>query len=181
MLKVAITGNIASGKSVVENFLSSKGFKVYDTDKIAHCILEKSEAVKNEFGTTNRKEIAKVVFSDCNKMKILESIIHPEVKKEIQKIFTSNEEIVFISIPQLFEVGYETLFDKIIIVTTSTELRLSRLMARNNLTEEEALKRINAQISDLEKIPKSDFVIYNNSDLSSLETQLSEILSILVG
>ena len=87
MIKVAIVGNIASGKSTVEMFLQEKGFKVYDTDIIAHEILATSDDVQKEFGTFDRKKIAKIVFSDSSKLKILESIIHPKVKKELHNAF----------------------------------------------------------------------------------------------
>ena len=64
MLKFAITGNIASGKSTVEKIIEANGFKVYDTDKIAHDILDNSVEVKNVFATTDRKELAKIVFNN---------------------------------------------------------------------------------------------------------------------
>ena len=114
MLKIAITGNIASGKSTVEKIIENNGYKVYDTDKIAHKILENSDEVKKAFKTVDRKEIAKIVFSSPEKLKLLESIIHPKVKEEILKIFNREEKLVFISIPQLFESGFDTLFNKII-------------------------------------------------------------------
>ena len=111
MLKIAITGNIASGKTTVENIIKKAGYVVFDTDKIAHEILANSTEVKNTFGTDNRKEIAKIVFSDSNKLKILESIIHPLVKKKLEEIFLLEYSIVFISVPQLFEAKFDKMFD----------------------------------------------------------------------
>ena len=179
MIKIAITGNIASGKSTVERIFEELGFDVYDTDKIAHKILENSEEVKGAFGTVDRKEIAKIVFSNPEKLKLLESIIHPKVKEELLKIFNHNEKVVFISVPQLFESGFDILFDKIIFVTADENLRKERLIKRNSLTPEEAQKRIDAQKED-GKIAKSDFVIENNLDLEKLKSQVEDILSILV-
>ena len=179
MLKVAITGNIASGKSVVEKILESKGYKIYDTDKIAHEILENSFEVKQVFGTTDRKKIAEVVFSDSEKLKLLESIIHPMVEEELNKIFLNDLEIVFISVPQLFETGFDKFFDMIIYVTADKQTRLERLMKRNSFSEEEAIKRINAQKED-GKLEKSNFVIKNDLDLLTLESEVEKILSILV-
>ena len=179
MLKIAITGNIASGKSTVEKIIEDNGYKVYDTDKIAHKILENSEEIKKAFGTIDRKEIAKIVFSNPEKLKLLESIIHPKVKEELLKIFNHNEKVVFISVPQLFESGFDILFDKIIFVTADENLRKERLIKRNSLTLEEAQKRIDAQKED-GKIAKSDFVIENNLDLEKLKSQVEDILSILV-
>ena len=177
MLKIAITGNIASGKSAVENHLQKLGYKVFDTDKITHQILETTPEVKKTFGTTDRKEIAKIVFSNPEKLKVLETIIHPKVKEEILKIFKLDEKIVFISVPQLFESGFNNLFDKVIFISANENIRLERLMKRNNFSEEEALKRISAQIKEEEKIPKCDFVIQNNSDIQHLEAEINKTLS----
>ena len=150
MGRIAIVGNIASGKSSVEKILEEKGYTVFDTDKIAHKILENNPEVEKLFGTTDRKVLGNIVFNNPEKMKELENIIHPLVKEEILKIKDG-----FISIPQLFEAGYESLFDKVIFVSASEELRLERLMKRNNLSKEEAAKRIKAQLPEEEKIKKS--------------------------
>ena len=126
------------------------------------------------------KKIAEVVFSDSEKLKLLESIIHPMVEDELNKIFSNDLEVVFISVPQLFETGFDNLFDKVIYVTADRQIRLERLMKRNSLNEEEALKRINTQ-NEAGKVEKSDFVIVNNSDLEKLDSEVEKILSILVG
>ena len=179
MLKVAIVGNIASGKSTVEKIIEDKGFKVYDTDKIAHDILANSSEVIEEFGTNNRKEIAKIVFSEPTRLKKLESIIHPLVKDELLNIFAKDDNIVFVSVPQLFEAGFESLFDKIIYITADENIRKERLIKRNFFTAEEAQNRINAQ-AEAGKKEKSDFVIENNSTIKSLNEQITNILSILI-
>ena len=179
MLKIAIVGNIASGKSTVEKIIETNGYKVYDTDKIAHEILASKEEVLKAFGTNNRNELAKIVFSSPEKLKLLESIVHPEVKNELLKIFTSEENIVFISVPQLFEAGFENMFDKIIYITADRSIRKERLIKRNSYTPEEAQKRINAQ-SESNKKEKSDFIIENNDSLGDLQNQVLEILSILI-
>lgn len=180
MLKIAIVGNIASGKSTVEKILIEQGYSVYDADKIAHNILAKSEKIKEVFGTIDRKEIAKIVFADVNKLKLLESIIHPEVKKSFQEIFESDLNVVFISVPQLFEAGFESLFDKVIYITADEHIRKERLIKRNSYSLEEAQRRIDAQI-EIGKKEKSDFVIENNSSIEDLTTQVLEMLSVLVG
>lgn len=173
MAKIAIVGNIASGKSTVEKILKDKGFKVYDTDKIAHEILEEN---KNLFpqaiigGKIDRRILANIVFNDKEQLKYLESIIHPKVKEFIENI--DDTETVFVSVPQLFEAGMEKLFDKILFISAPVETRLERLMKRNNLTKEEALVRINAQISEEEKISKSDFVVVNDTTEEELKLQI---------
>ena len=185
MIKIAITGNIASGKSSVEKLLIAKGFKVYDTDKIAHDILDKSQEVKEIFKDfdilegekIDRTKLGNVVFSDKAMLKQLEDIIHPLVKERLIEIFKEDDFIVFVSVPQLFEASLEKLFDKIVFITAPEELRLERLIQRNGLSKEDALKRINTQIKDELKIPKCDYVIQNNADLTLLERQVNGLLA----
>ncbi len=180
MLKAAITGNIASGKSQIERLISEK-YPVYDTDKIAHKILDNLK----EFygydvfinGKIDRKKLGELVFSNPDLKKKLEEIIHPQVKREILKIFEQNLPYVFISVPLLFETGFDRLFDKIIFVSADSSIRLERLMKRNNFSESEALLRINSQAGEEEKIQKSDFVIYNNSSLNELERQVAIVIN----
>lgn len=179
MIKVAIVGNIASGKSTLEQILKDKGFEVYDADKISHQILSNSKEILEHFGTIDRKKIAEIVFSDKKKLELLESIIHPKVKEELLKIFNSGSELIFVSVPQLFESKMETLFDKIIYITSDINIRKQRLMARNSLTEQEAEKRINAQ-SEENKAKLSDFVIENNSTIENLKLQLESILETIL-
>ena len=184
MLKVAITGNIASGKSQVERYLADT-YHVYDTDKIAHKILDE---IKDFYGydvftngKIDRKKLGRLVFSDPELKKKLEMIIHPQVKEILNNIFEKhkNDKFVFVSVPLLFEAGFDGMFDKIILVTTNEKTRLERLMKRDNLTKEEALSRIKSQISEKEKIKKSDFIIENSSNFHNLENQTDQILALL--
>lgn len=191
MIKVAVTGNIASGKSCVEEYIKQSGYKVIDADKINHEILSYDEniirKIKNLFtgydilsneGNLSREKIGKIVFSDKEKMKQLENILYKEISKRINRFFEENksESIVFVSAAMLFESGFYKDYDKIIFVSASSDIRKKRLIERNNYTEEYAQKRISAQECEEEKIKKSDFVIENNTDLCELKNKTLEVL-----
>lgn len=182
MKKIAITGNIASGKSQAEKLFFEMGYPVYDSDDIAHAILEEM----TEFygydvfinGKIDRKKLGSLVFSNPDARKNLESIIHPQVKKKILEIFQKHisDKLVFVSVPLLYEAGFNTMFDKILLIAVDETLQLSRLMQRNNLTKEEALCRMNSQMPQKEKIKAADYVIYNNSSIKDLNIQLYEFI-----
>ncbi len=187
MTKIAIVGNIAAGKSCVEDLLRQKGFEVYDTDRFAHQILQTSNEIKTAFKNYDifdssenicRKKLGKLVFENPNLKTKLEEIIHPQIKEMIKNINSNN--IVFISVPLLFEAKMENLFDYILFISADEQIRLQRLMKRNQLTKEEALLRIEAQQTEQEKISKSDFVIYNNFSKEKLNKQLEIILNQLI-
>ncbi|MCR4881079.1 MAG: dephospho-CoA kinase [bacterium] len=191
MKKIGLTGNIASGKTTVENMLIDSGYKVIDADHICHeaiCnnaeIIEKiknifeGKDITDEAGSLSRKKIGKIVFESDTERKKLESIIHPHVINKIEKFFISNSEndIVFASVPLLFEIKLEKMFDKIIFVSATQAIRLERLMKRNNFTKEEALQRISAQNTEDDKIKKSDFVIFNNGTVDELSKNVNDII-----
>ncbi len=178
MTRIALTGNIASGKSAVSKILEKQGHKVLDTDDVAHKLLtvankELFEAFKDydvfEDGEFSRVKLGKLVFSDTNLRKKLEAIMHPMIAKEIEKFDG------IVAIPLLFEAKMEKLFDKIIMVYADDEIRLKRLIKRNNLTADEAQARINSQMPQDEKVPLCDYVIYNNSTFEDLKSAVEEI------
>lgn len=190
MIKVAITGNIAAGKSVAENYIKEKGYPVFDTDKLCHDILSTcKEDIKKLFSgydiveneVISRKKLGNWVFTNPELKKKLEDFIYPHLKEKIIKIMSDyrKENLVFVSIPLLYEVGWEDLFDKIIFVKADDDVRLTRLMKRNGYTKNEALQRIRAQKPQDEKIKKSDFIICNNDDIMSLQKQADEIIILL--
>ncbi len=191
MIKIAITGNIASGKSQVEKELMSLGYKVADTDKINHFILSSDiEVIKeikeafeeddilDENGKISREKLGKIVFSVGWKKIKLEKILHARINERLETFYQENsqEHIVFVSIPLLFETNQENKFDKIIFISADEDIRLERLIKRNGYDRKYAKIRIASQDKEKNKIEKSDYVIYNNSDLTNLKKQIKDVL-----
>lgn len=191
MLKIGLTGNIASGKSIVQSYIEKKGIPVIDADWICHRLMDDNETVIEqvkqlfpnqdiflEDGKLGRHKIGLIVFSDPEKMEALEDILHPLVEEKIKEFFEehSNEEIVVASVPLLFEENMQNLFDRAILVCADKKIRLQRLMTRRGYPLEHALERINAQVSQEEKRNLADFIIENNNNLIELETQIEKTL-----
>lgn len=189
MLKVALVGNIASGKSTVEKALQTSGYVVLDTDKVCHELLTCDEVSKEfssfdvfENGIISREKLGKLVFANVELKKRLEDILYPMVRLRIAEFFEqyNTESLVFVAIPLLFEAGMVNLFDKIVFVYCDDDIRLKRLTARNNYTEEYAKIRMGAQQSQDEKIKKSDYVIYNNSTIEALDRCVDSVVNELL-
>ena len=189
MIKITITGSIASGKSLVEEIFREKGANTLDTDKVTHELLEKNKEViskvcelckpvevLNKTGSIDRKKVGEVVFSNKEKLKQLEAIIHPEVKKVVEEFFKSNQDMAVVSVPLLYEAGMESMFDYVILVTADENIRLQRLVKTRNLTEETALIRIKSQNFGQEKLKKANFVIENNASIERLRSEIENII-----
>ena len=182
MLKIAITGNIASGKSLFENFLKERGYKVLCLDCVTHFLYENStvlqEFLLKKFNTKTRKEIADIVFQDVVQKKELEDFIYPLILNEMNAFFAAHkdEPVVFVSAALLFEAGFDKYFDKTLLITTDKNIRLQRLMKRNGLTETEALSRINSQMREEVKKELSDYVIDNSLYIGALELKADDFI-----
>lgn len=190
MLKVAITGNIASGKSAVEKILKEMDYPFLDTDKVAHKILEENAQIPESFrefdilnndGTISREKLGKIVFADKTQLKKLESIIHPLVKSEISAFFEQNKQrnLAFVGIPQLFESNMQELFDRIVLIYCKDKIRLERLLQRNNYSVEYAKTRLNAQIPQDKKKELCDYIVNNSGTLDDLSLNVRNLLKVL--
>ena len=190
MKKIAIVGNIASGKSLVEKFLREEGYKTLDTDEITHSLLLNNNSVIQAFkdfdileeNQISRKKLGQIVFSNPKMKQVLENILHPQIKNEINKFFNLNqdEKAAFVSVPLLFEAGMENMFETIIFIEADDDLRLERLIKRNGFTPEDAKNRMYAQMPQEEKIKKSDYVLTNSSTMEELKKQVQNCLKIIL-
>lgn len=186
---LGLTGGIAMGKSTISNFLRDKGIPIVDADEIAHAVLEfkavKVQLVKafgtpilNEQKQVDRKQLGKIVFGESKKLGELNQIVQPVIRQEIirqLKSFTT-EPVVVLDAPVLFEQGYETLVDCIMVVSTTPAEQLRRLMERDHLTREDAQKRIDAQMAIEIKQKKADVTIDSSGSIEATQKQVIEWL-----
>lgn len=186
---IGITGSIACGKSTISNYLKSKGYIVIDADKIGHEALD-DDYVKEKlilaFGNEilednkiNRQKLGELVFGNSSNLNVLNSIIHPEIRKKIlEKIDKNNDkELIFIDVALLFEAKFDDLVDKIIVVYVDKNTQLTRLMKRNSISKKEALSRIVSQMSPIEKAKLGDYTVNNNFDVINTYEQVDKVLS----
>jgi len=178
MLSVGLTGGIACGKSTVAEMLVRRGAHLIDLDKLAHEVEEPEKPAWKEitqaFGAEilaankkiDRNKLARIVFADREKLKILNNIVHPRVLEEwcgrLKAIEIADERAIVLSdIPLLYEEKLQHLFDLTLLVLISPAEQVSRLMARNCLTQDEAQKRLESQMPIGEKRKLADIVIEN--------------------
>ncbi len=188
---VGLTGGIGSGKSTVLNMFESLGIAIYVADIEAKKIMNTSVVVKEKIiallgkeaykgGKLNRTYIASIVFKESEKLKALNAIVHPEVKKHF-RLYSKNIEAPYLVYENaiLFESKAEALCDSVILVTAPIEKRIDRVTHRDNTTREAVLSRINNQMTDAEKELKSDYII-ENVDLEVTKKEVLRIHEILV-
>ena len=188
--KIGLTGGIGSGKSTIAEHFKSKGIPVYIADTEARLIMQDAkvvEAIKNAFGTAVyennqlvREKLASIVFNNPEKLQVLNAIVHPAVRLHFENWLLTQKEHPFIIYESaiLFETGSYKDFDAIITVTAPKEIRIERVIKRDNTTAEQVFERMKAQWTDEQRIEKSDFVI-ENSILSLSLIKTDEILKIL--
>jgi dephospho-CoA kinase len=194
---IAITGGIGSGKSVVTKLFEKWGAKTVDADILARQVVEPgtegfnrvvehfSEDMVLADGSLNRPRLASIIFSDPEKKKLLESLLHPLIRdlwlKNLEQLKKLGAPIIAYIVPLFFESTAEMKeIEKVVLISAPEETRITRIMARDLFPRNIAEQRIKAQLPDSVKIPKSDFVIKNDSSLESLESQAQQVFQNLV-
>jgi len=181
----ALTGSIATGKSTVAKFFTLFGFTVIDADRIAHEILEKQqESIGQLFGKNlivedkvDRKALGRIIFSDKQKRKKLEALLHPLIFDEIKRLSIEEEKLqkpYFVDIPLFFE-NERYPIEKSLVVYTPKYIQLKRLVLRDGYNEEEALQRIETQIDVEEKRKRATYIIDNTDDLMALKHECMRV------
>lgn len=191
MKRIALTGGIASGKSTVAGLLTDCGVPVVDADRLARQVVapgsEGLAAVVAAFGPDvldaggglDRAKMGRMVFSDSQNRKKLESILHPRIAAAgvaaMRELEEAGHPLSVYEAALIFENGLEDAFDATLLVTASKEHQMHRLQARDGLTESEALQRIEAQMPLREKEQKAAYVLRNEGSLQQLEQDLKAI------
>lgn len=183
---IAITGAIASGKSLASNWFRSQGCQVISTDEIAHLILNDpdiSRQMRDHFGDgicldgkLDRKLLGMLIFREAKHRLWLNRLIHPLVFREMDRIIRNTEEdYLFFEVPLLFESGLEQCFDLVVNIDAREEMLISRIMARERISESEARLRLATQLAPAQKARQADVNLNNNGSVEELESQLREL------
>jgi dephospho-CoA kinase len=193
MLRVGLTGGIASGKSTVANELARRGAVIIDADELAREVVEPGTpgfaAVVRRFGEgvlrderLDRAALARIVFADPQARRDLERIIHPEVRRRAaeREGALPHTAVVVHVIPLLVETGKESDFDLCVVVDVDRQTQLARLMARGPMSREEAESRIAAQATREQRLAAADIVIPNVGTLTDLTEQVDDLWSDLI-
>ena len=197
MLRIGLTGGIGTGKSTASKIFKELGAYIFDADKEAKEILQSNETIKSEliseFGTdimsgdgiVDNNKLARVAFQDQDRQLKLNTIVHPYVFKEIDNCFdreleNGKNDIFIVDAALIYESGADTHMDYVIVITTLIKTRMERALAKEILSREEILKRIDLQWKEEEKTALADFVIHNDGTEEELRNTINNIYSELV-
>lgn len=182
-MKIALTGGIGSGKSYVCKLLRERGMEIFDCDSAAKFLMRNSDSLKSALkkaigddaylpdGTLNKAYISRFLLESESNSNIINSIVHPAVAEHFL-----NSGLDWMECAILFESGFDRLVDKVVCVTAPLEIRIQRVMKRDNISRSQALEWINKQMPQEEIIIRSDFCI-NNDGSNSLANQIDSLLN----
>jgi dephospho-CoA kinase len=189
MLKVGLTGGIGSGKSEVSRRLADHGAVVIDADKIAREVVEPGTSglalivdafgrgVLRDDGSLDREKLGRIVFADAGELGRLNAIVHPRVGERVallQREAPAGAVVVY-DVPLLAENNLAPMYDVVIVVDASDEVRLARLTGPRGMTEEDARARIDAQATREDRLKIADIVIPNDGDLGELDARVADV------
>ena len=197
MLKVGLTGGIASGKSAVCEAFARLGARVIDTDEIAREVVRAGGSawrkLREAFGTAffqpdgalDRQRLRRLVFADSEKRSQLNSIVHPEVIKEVKKrseqiATTDPDAVILVDAPLLLEVAATERFDRVVVVYVDEKIQRNRLTRRDGLSKEEARQALSAQMDLRQKAEEAHYVIDNSGSIEETEAQVQRVWQELV-
>ena len=189
---VGLTGGISSGKSTVSSYLKQLKIPVIDADEVARKVVEPNiqgareirktfgSDVFEEDGSLNRQKLGALIFSNAENRQKLDDLLQPLIKimilDEIEEYRQKGETMIVLDLPLLFEKHYEKLCEEIIVVYVPRELQLERLMKRNQYTKQEALSRIDSQLSIEEKRKRATVLLDNQGTVQQLYQQVEQWL-----
>lgn len=187
---IGITGGIASGKTIASDYVKKLGYPVVDADLLSREIMAPGSLVLaqvqetfgnevvNRDGSLNRKALAEKIFQDDDARRRLDGMTHPAIRALAEARFAqlADEEIIFFVVPLLYESGMDELCDEIWLVHADESLRKRRLSMRDGIDENYAQNKINAQMTEQERLNKGVRVLYNDGDLSHLYDQIESFL-----
>jgi dephospho-CoA kinase len=192
VLRIALTGGIATGKSYVARLLASAGIALIDADVLARQELAPGSpglaAVRTRFGddvigadgTLDRARLAEIIFRDEVARRDLEAIVHPAVIRSIDEFFKRtcgpDTPMAVADIPLLYETGRENYFDRVIVVACPPEMQITRVMARDHITREAAESRVAAQLPIDEKVRRAHYVIRTDGSFAETDRQVAETI-----
>jgi dephospho-CoA kinase len=190
---IGLTGGIASGKSLVSQILAGLGMTVIDADDVSHELMAKDKAVKQKVvetfgagvltagGDVDRGKLGGIVFRDPGTRKDLERIMHPRILAQLRKRAQESSADVVLEIPLLIEQGGHERVDLVVVVYTTRERQVQRLMGRDGITREEAIRRIDAQLPLAEKVSYAHYVIDNSGTVEETEDQVTRFYKLIRG
>jgi dephospho-CoA kinase len=189
IVRVGLTGGIASGKSTMADELARRGAVVIDADRLAREVVEPDTAelaaIADRFpgtvvdGRLDRAAMAAIVFADPRARRDLERIVHPAVRRraaELEQAAPPGSVVVHV-IPLLVETGQQADFDLVVVVDVDPDVQLSRLLARDGMTRAEAEARMAAQASRERRLAAADVVIDNSGPVTQLKDQIDDLWS----
>lgn len=192
LIKIGVTGGVGSGKSLVCRRLQESGIPVASADQLARQAVEPHTRAHKQIvkrfgkdilsadGTIDRPRLRQIITQDEIARKDLESYVHPEVGVQMQEHFRSAAAqgawLAAVEVPLLFEAGLQDLFDAVILVSGDHNVRIDRIMKRDNVSRQQAEALMHIQMDEAQKRRMSDFIIENNGSIDEMHRQVDRVL-----